>query len=145
MAATPQSYANHTRWHAPFHFFVVPVLLLNVIWALVGLFREPGWNQAEWALVSMALLVLALLARINPLSAQDRIIRLEEQLRYQRLLPADLAARCVELKSSQVVALRFASDEELAGLIERVLGKELHKTADIKKAIRQWRADTHRV
>jgi hypothetical protein len=145
MPATPQSYANHTRWHAPFHFFVVPVLLLNVIWSLVGLFREPGWNNAEWALVSMALLVLAFLARINPLRAQDRIIRLEEQLRYQRVLPAALAARCVELKSAEVVALRFASDEELAGLIERVLGKEIRRTADIKKSITQWRADTHRV
>jgi hypothetical protein len=145
MSATPQSFANHTRWHAPFHFFVVPVLLLNVIWSLVGLFRAPGWNEAEWALVSFALFVLAFLARINPLRAQDRIIRLEEQLRYQRLLPADLAARCVELKGDQVVALRFASDEELAELIGRVLNKELHKASDIKKAIRQWRADTHRV
>ncbi|HYH86267.1 MAG TPA: DUF6526 family protein [Pyrinomonadaceae bacterium] len=145
MAATPQTYANHTRWHAPFHFFVVPVLLLNVFWSLVQLFRAPGWNEAEWALVSVALLVLAFLARINPLRAQDRIIRLEEQLRYQRLLPADLAARSAELTRGQIIALRFASDEELAELIARVLSKELQKAADIKKAIRQWRADTHRV
>jgi hypothetical protein len=145
MPATPQTYANHTRWHAPFHFFVVPVLLLNVIWSLVEFFRAPGWNAAEWALVSVALLVLAFLVRINPLRAQDRVIRLEEQLRYQRLLPAELAARCGELTRGETVALRFASDEELAELIGRVLGKELQKPSDIKKAIRHWREDTHRV
>jgi uncharacterized protein DUF6526 len=145
MAAIPQTYANHTRWHAPFHFFVAPVLLLNVIWSFVQLARAPGWNEAEWALVSLALLVLALLVRVNPLRAQDRVIRLEEQLRYQRLLPAELTARCGELTPGQVVALRFASDEELAELVGRVLGGELRKTADIKKAVRHWRADTHRV
>ena len=145
MPAPPQTYANHTRWHAPFHFFVVPVMLLNVIWSLVQLFRAPGWNEAEWALVSIALFVMAFLVRINPLRAQDRVIRLEEQLRQQRLLPADLAARCGELTRGQTVALRFASDEELAELIGRVLNKELHKPSDIKKAIRHWRADTHRV
>jgi hypothetical protein len=145
MATTPQTFANHTRWHAPFHFFVAPVILLNVVWSVVQFVREPGWNQGEWALVSMALLVLTGLVRLNPLRAQDRIIRLEEQLRYQRLLTAPLAARCAELTPAHIVALRFASDEELEGLAGRVLGGEFSKTGDIKKAVRQWRPDTFRV
>jgi hypothetical protein len=145
MPTAPQTFANHTRWHAPFHFFLIPVMLLNVIWSIVQFVRAPGWNQGEWMLVSLALLIMAFLVRINPLRAQDRIIRLEEQLRYQRLLPAPLASRCDELRHSQVIALRFASDEELEGLVSRVLGGEISKTGDIKKAIRQWRADTSRV
>ena len=145
MAATPQTFANHTRWHAPFHFFVAPVMLLNVVWSIVQLVRYPGWDRAEWVLVSLALLVLAALVRLNPLRAQDRIIRLEEQLRYQRLLPAPLAARCAGLSPGQVVALRFASDAELEGLVNRVLGGELSRPPDIKKAIREWRADWLRV
>lgn len=145
MAATPQTLANHTRWHAPFHFFVAPVMLFNVVWSIVQLVRYPDWDRAVWVLVSLALVVLAALARLNPLRAQDRIIRLEEQLRYQRLLPDALAARCAGLSPAQVVALRFASDAELEGLVTRVLGGELSKPRDIKQAIKVWRADWLRV
>ena len=145
MAGTPQTFANHTRWHAPFHFFLVPVMILNVIWSIVQLVRYPDWDRAVWVLVSLALVVLTALVRLNPLRAQDRLIRLEEQLRYQRLLPAALAARCAGLSPGQVVALRFASDAELEGLVTRVLGGEISKPRDIKKAIREWRPDTFRV
>jgi hypothetical protein len=145
MAATPQTFANHTRWQAPFHFFLVPVMILNVIWSIVQLVRYPDWDRAVWVLVSLALIVLTSLVRLNPLRAQDRLIRLEEQLRYQRLLPAALAARCAALSPGQVVALRFASDAELEGLVTRVLGGEISKPRDIKKAIREWRPDTFRV
>jgi hypothetical protein len=145
MPKAPQTFTNHTRWHAPFHFFLMPVMLLNVIWSIVQFARAPGWNQGEWVLVSFALVMMAFLVRFNPLRAQDRIIRLEEQLRYQRVLPQPLAARCDELRHPQVIALRFASDEELEGLISRVLGGEVSKAGDIKKSIKQWRADTSRI
>ena len=145
MTTTPQSYANHTRWHPPFHFFLMPVLLINVIWAVVVFIRNPGWNQGWWIVVSLALVVLAFLARINPLRAQDRIIRLEEQVRYRLLLPADLARQTEKLSTGQVIALRFASDDELAGLVRQVLEGKLTRPAEIKGAIRNWRADTLRV
>jgi hypothetical protein len=120
-------------------------MILNVIWSIVQLVRYPGWDRAVWVLVSLALIVLTTLVRTNPLRAQDRLIRLEEQLRYQRLLPPALAARCAGLSPGQVIALRFASDAELEGLVTRVLGGELSKPRDIKKAIREWRPDTFRV
>ncbi|MGB8509551.1 MAG: DUF6526 family protein [Pyrinomonadaceae bacterium] len=145
MADVPQTYANHTRWHAPFHFFLAPVLLINFIWAVVLLVMYPGWTQGWWVVVSMALLVLGALVRTNPLRAQDRIIRLEEQLRYQQLLPADLARQARGLTPAQIVALRFASDEELEGLVRRVLDGQFAKPADIKRAITNWRSDTLRV
>jgi len=145
MADTQQSYANHTRWHPPFHFFVIPVMLINVIWAIVDCFKNPGPNQAWWIVVSLALVVMALLVRTNALKAQDRIIRLEERLRYQQLLPAELASQCGSLSAAQMIALRFAADEELEGLIREVLANRLTKTSDIKKAIKNWRGDTFRV
>jgi hypothetical protein len=142
---SPQSYENHTRWHAPFHFFVAPVLLTNVIVAVVQLVR--GFNLDNgWALVvSVALVVLAALVRLNPLKAQDRVIRLEENLRYYQLLPEELARRAASLTTAQTVALRFASDEELEGLVREVLEGRLTKSSDIKRAIKNWRADTLRV
>lgn len=145
MTDTQQSYANHTRWHPPFHFFVLPVMLINFVWAVVECFRNPGRNQAWWIVVSLALVVMAFLVRTNALKAQDRIIRLEERLRYQQLLPAELADQCGSLSAGQMIALRFAADEELEGLIREVLAGRFAKSSDIKKAIKNWRSDTFRV
>ncbi|HEX8145707.1 MAG TPA: DUF6526 family protein [Pyrinomonadaceae bacterium] len=145
MAEVPQTYETHTRWHAPFHFFVVPVLLTNVIVAVVQLVRDPGLDRGWWLVVSIALLVLAALVRLNPLKAQDRIIRLEESLRYYQVLPEELAARAASLTTAQTVALRFAPDEELEGLVREVLEGRLTKPDEIKRAIKGWRADTLRV
>ncbi|HUQ30894.1 MAG TPA: DUF6526 family protein [Pyrinomonadaceae bacterium] len=145
MADNPQTYSNHTRWHPPFHFFVAPVMLINVIWAIVKFVREPGWDQGWWVVVSIALVVLTTLVRINPLRVQDRLIRLEEQLRHQQLLPAELAHEARRLRAGQLVALRFAHDDELEELVRETLAGRLTKPAEIKRAIKQWRADTARV
>ncbi len=145
MADTQQSYANHTRWHPPFHFFALPVLLINVIWSVVVFVKTPGWNHGWWIVVSAALVVLAFVARTNALKVQDRIIRLEEKLRYQQLLSAELAEQAGLLPVGQIIALRFASDGELEGLVREVLGGRLTKSAEIKKAIKNWRSDTFRV
>ena len=145
MADTPQSYDNHTRWHAPFHFFLAPVLLTNVIIAVVQLVRDPGLDRGWWLVISIALVVLGALVRVNPLRAQDRIIRLEESLRYYQLLPEELAQRAASLTTAQTVALRFAPDEELEGLVREVLEGRLTKPDEIKRAIKGWRADTLRV
>lgn len=145
MDESPQTYENHTRWHAPFHFFVAPVLLTNVVVALVQLVRDPGLDRGWWLVVSMALVALAALVRMNPLKAQDRIIRLEESLRYYQLLPEELAQRAAALTTGQTVALRFASDEELEGLVREVLEGRLRKPDEIKRAIKSWRPDTLRV
>ena len=74
MPPTAQTYANHTRWHPPFHFFVLPVMLINVVWSIVYFFLHPGWIQGWCIVASIALLVLTIVARTNPLRAQDRIM-----------------------------------------------------------------------
>ncbi len=145
MADIQQSYANHTRWQPPFHFFVMPVMLINFVWAIVDFVKTPAWHQGWWIVVSLALVVLAFLVRINALKVQDRVIRLEERLRYQQLLPADLTQQCGSLAIGRIIALRFASDEELESLVREVLGGRLTKSAEIKRAIKNWRGDTFRV
>jgi hypothetical protein len=142
---TPQTIANHTRWHPPFHFFIVPVMLINFIWSVVQLVRTPGWESGRWAVVSLALLGLTFFVRLNPLKAQDRVIRLEEELRYQRVLPAGLIQQTGTLTPRQIIALRFAADDELEELVSAVVTGKLTKPVEIKRAIRKWRADTFRV
>lgn len=145
MANAPQAYANHTRWHPIFHFFLVPVMAINLIWSIVLCYQNPGWTQWWWTIVSIALVVMMFLVRTNSLKVQDRLIRLEEQLRYQRLLTSDLAQRASGLSPRQIIALRFAPDDELESLVNDVLAGKFNKPADIKRAIKNWRADQFRV
>ncbi len=140
-----QSYKSHTRWVPAFHFFVLPVLLANVIVSAFRLVNDPrgvtGWNL----IVAIALFLGVFLLRGMPLRAQDRVIRLEERARFDRLLPGDLRPRVGELTTAQIIALRFAPDEEVPDLTRRALDGELKTQADIKRAIKNWRADTLRV
>ena len=145
MATTPQTFANHTRSQPPFHFFVVPVMLINVIWSVVQFVTGPTLNSGWWIIVSLALVVLAFLVRLNSLRVQDRLIRLEETLRYRQILSATLCQETAALTPGQIIALRFAGDEELEELVGAVLAGKLARTSEIKRAIKGWRADTFRV
>jgi Family of unknown function (DUF6526) len=139
-----QSYKSHIRWLPAFHFFAVPVLLLNTINELRHLYNDPSRSTAFAAIVAAAILTVAFLSRIQALTAQDRLIRLEMRLRLQPLLPTELMARFNELTPPQLVALRFASDGELADLVRTVL-KDGTKQGAIKKLIKQWQPDLLRV
>ena len=143
--ADTQTYATHRRFVPRFHFFAVPILSLNVLVQIYVLIRHfSGW--AIWnLLVALAFVALALATRSMATTAQDRIIRLEETLRLQRCLPADLQGRIGELTTGQMIGLRFCADDELAELTRAVLGGELRGREDIKKRIKSWRPDTLRV
>jgi len=142
---TPQNYANHTRWHPPFHFFILPVMLINFIWAIVVFAKAPDRNSGWWIVVSLALLMLSLFVRTYSIKVQDRIIRLEESLRYRQILSPAIIQEAAALTTPQIIALRFAGDDELQELIGQTLAGKFAKTKDIKQAVRNWRADTFRV
>jgi len=141
----PQTYANHVRLHPPFHFFLIPSALVLLILTIVNVVRHSD-RLESWILLLIGVMaaVAIPLIRINPLRAQDRVIRLEERLRLAALLNEPLKSRIGDLTESQIVALRFASDAEVAALAEKALKEQL-KAADIKKAVVSWRADLFRV
>lgn len=140
-----QNFANHTRFVPAFHFFIVPVLLINFIQSLVQLRNGIGFASVLSVLVAAAVLALAFAARIFALTAQDRVIRLEMQLRLARLLPADLQPRIEEFTASQLVALRFAGNNELAALARQVLDEKLDDKKAIKRRVKDWQGDFLRV
>jgi hypothetical protein len=144
MAEPEQNYKNHTRFFPPFHFFVLPVFLLNVIVTAWLLYRTPSRLGVWQLVVAVALLLAALTARVMALAVQDRVIRLEMRLRMRELLPPDLQARIPSITREQCVALRFASDAELAGLVRKVVAGELKSQADIKQQITHWQPDYFR-
>ena len=137
-----QSFESHARWLPPFHFFVLPVLLINIgfqiYWCVRAWFSVSGMLSV---LVAVALFVGIGTARGMALKVQDRVIRLEERLRFERVLPADMHARIGEFTIDQIVALRFASNAELPDLARKVLDEKMVDRKEIKKMIKTWRPD----
>jgi len=139
---TEQNYANHVRLVPTFHFFVVPVMVLNFVWSIFRLVHNGfTWDGLIGVLTALALVLLMFHARLFALRVQDRVIRLEERQRMSRLLPEDLRPRIVEFTPGQLVALRFASDDELPALARKVLNDKLTDGKVIKQAVKNWRAD----
>lgn len=139
-----QTYANHVRYSPLFHFVATPILLGNLLVTGWWLYREPSLITAWAFILAIGLEALLLVSRLMALRVQDRLIRLEESLRFARVLPPDLQAAVAALRTRHFVALRFAPDEELAGLVRRIQAGELDDQKSIKLAIRNWKADTLR-
>src|SRR5688500_5474032 len=136
-----QNYANHVRWYPLVHFVITPLLTINLIYQIVRLGFEPDWDHGFEVIVAIVLILMSLASRLQALKAQVRVIRLEERLRYLEILSPELAARATALPTGKMISLRVASDEELPGLVERVLAGELSTGKEIKSKIRDWRAD----
>src|SRR3974390_3493910 len=102
--AEPQSFAHHTKWVPLFHFFVIPVLLLNFGTSIYRWIHF-GYGSGGFIniLTATALLGMAFSARLSTLTVQDRVIRLEERLRLEKLLPADLKGNVEEFTREQLM------------------------------------------
>jgi hypothetical protein len=140
-----QTYQNHAQLIPLFHYVALPVLLINALWALYSLTQGVGGESLIALAVAVALLLIAFYARGFALVAQDRIIRLEEQLRLRALLPGDLQARINDYTTEQLIGLRFASDGELPALARKVLDNDIADRKTIKQMVQSWRPDYQRV
>lgn len=144
MSTPKQSYATHTRWLPVWHYVAFPITALAALHLLYGAIRHPSVMSALWALYAFAITAGIFASRVMALTVQDRVIRLEMRLRLKEILPAPLYARFGELSMRHLVALRFAGDAEMAGLVERVLKGELSKEKEIKLAVKDWQGDAQR-
>jgi len=137
-----QNFANHARRAPGFHFFVMPVMALNFGWSIYR-WKVAGFSLDAFisVLTAAALLLLMFYTRTFALTVQNRVIRLEERLRLERLLPEDLKPRIGEFTSGQLVAMRFACDAELPALARKVLTDKIQAGKTIKQMVQNWRAD----
>jgi Family of unknown function (DUF6526) len=140
-----QSYANHARMVPGFHYVTAALLLVYLGWTMWHAMTTRGLNEHFQILGACAMVGTYWYARSFPLKAQDRVIRLEEQLRLTRLLPDDLRGRVPELSAGQLIALRFASDAEVADIVRWVLTDKVTDSKLIKQRIKTWRPDHLRV
>ena len=137
-----QDFSNHTRVVPAFHMFALPVLLLNLIDHIYRIFHLGlSFDTIVAVLLAVALIIVALYARLFALTVQDRVIRLEMRLRLEQVLPPDLKPRIPQFTINQLVSLRFASDAELPDLVRRVLEEKMDNRKSIKQLIKTWKAD----
>jgi Family of unknown function (DUF6526) len=136
-----QSYRNHGQRTPAWIFGVLLPFFLNFIWALTRVIRGVTIETVLNLAMAVAFLILWWFVRRMALTVQDRVIRLEMRLRLRDVLPSSMHSDIPRLTRSQLVALRFASDQELAELVREVLAGKLASQKDIKLKIRDWQAD----
>jgi len=140
----PQTYASHRRIEPMQHYVLMPILLITWVATIWFAIKHPTLHSVWTAILAFALLMVAIQTRAYALKVQDRVIRLEETLRLQGLLPDELKGRISELTVKQLVGLRFAADSEVVARTREALDEKLSGEA-IKKRIQAWRPDTFRV
>ena len=143
--APAQNYGNHRKFVRPFHLVALPILLINLIFSAYVAVTSLSVDSVIALLVAFALIIIGLYARMFALGAQDRVIRLEERLRLQELLPADQKHTIDKLTTGQLIGLRFASDGEVVDLVAAVTAEGIDDREEIKKRVTNWRADHQRV
>ncbi|HQW44150.1 MAG: hypothetical protein IPP02_12725 [Chitinophagaceae bacterium] len=139
-----QNFKNHTRLVTGYHGITGLLILAGLIGSIVNLINADAhthYSAALLVVVFLCLIGIFWYARVFALKAQDRAIRAEENFRHYILTGKPFDA---QLRIGQIIALRFASDEELPGLAKKAVAEQLSQK-QIKEAIKNWRADHHRV
>jgi hypothetical protein len=144
MAQPEQNLKNHARFDPMFHGFLAVGALILLGATIYALVRQPDWWGVVRLLGVLWAIVVMFKTRLYALKVQDRVIRLEERLRLAQLLPEATRARIGDLSEGQLIALRFASDGEVAGLVQQTLDGNWDQK-QVKSAIKNWRPDYLRV
>ena len=145
MSGQEQNFQNHAKFVPAYHLWATGLLMLPALY--FGFLAVTDFTVERLAVFafSVGVVVIALFARLFPLGVQDRVIRLEERMRLERLLSDNQRGRIMEFTTEQLIALRFASDEELAELAAQVLERGMADRKEIKQAVKVWRADNQRI
>jgi hypothetical protein len=141
---TEQQFSNHARMHPLYHYVTAPLVLVGLIGSIVNLVNsEPNnfYSASLVVLIFIILLFIGAMLRTYALKAQDRAIRAEECLRYFILSGKAIDAR---LRMGQIVALRFAPDDEFVALADKAATEGL-SPKEIKQLIQRWKGDYRRI
>ena len=142
--STPQSFKNHGRFDPAFHFVLFFVVIVNLVYAGIHLYRQQTISAAWYLVLSLVVFIPLFKLRTYPLKVQDRVIRLEERMRLQALAPEEWHTQIYRLTEDQLIGLRFAADDEVVELAKQALEENLNRK-QIKERIKSWRADNWRI
>ncbi len=144
MSQPSQSFASHAKMVPLYHYWTTLFLVVPTVYFAYVTVTAFSWGALMTLVFAVVVILAAFFARAFPLGVQDRVIRLEERIRMERLL-GDLRDRMDEIPTDLIIGLRFASDDELESLVRRVLDGELADRKSVKAAVRSWRADHQRI
>jgi len=145
MSQSDQNFKNHAKMVPAYHYWMTSMLVLPSLYLGYGVVTDFSFADLVTFIFSVGVVFAAFFARWFALGVQDRVIRLEERMRMEKLLPEDLKHRIPEVTTEQMIALRFASDEELTGLVFTALSEGISDRKTLKQAIKNWRADNQRI
>ena len=145
MSQSDQNFKNHAKVVPAYHYWMTPMLVLPSLYLGYRVVVDFSFADLVTFIFSVGVVFAAFFARWFALGVQDRVIRLEERMRMEKLLPEDLKHRIPEVTTEQMIALRFASDEELTGLVFTALSEGISDRKTLKQAIKNWRADNQRI
>jgi uncharacterized membrane protein YciS (DUF1049 family) len=145
MSDSKQSFAHHAKMVPMYHYWAFGMLFVPTLYFAFMAVTDFSLNRLMVVIFAGGIILAAFFARLFPLGVQDRVIRLEERLRMERVLPDELRNRANEVSTDLLVGLRFAPDEELTELTRQVLDGGLSDRKAVKQAIKNWRADHQRI
>jgi hypothetical protein len=144
-AVPAQNFDNHRKFVPGYHYVAFGLLMINLIYSGYVAVTSFSLDSVVALLLAVALMMIAFYARIFALGAQDRVIRLEERLRLHEILPPEQRSTIGALTTPQLIALRFASDGEVAELVATVISERIEGREEIKKRVKNWRPDHHQL
>lgn len=142
-----QNFKNHARYYPLHHFIITPLTLVFLGWTVNKSNFDTSESTSEsiyFLILALIIVILPLLGRTYALKNQNRIIVMEMRLRYFHLTGKSFYEKEKDLRTSQIIALRFAGDDELLGLVEQAISKKL-SNKEIKMSVRNWKGDYSRV
>jgi hypothetical protein len=139
-----QNFKNHGRTDPWFHIFPFFALVANIVVSIVYMIHHMSFYSAWLVFLSIVVFVPYFKIRLYALKVQDRVIRLEERLRLEALTPSEWHSQIYRLTEDQLIALRFAGDDEVVELAKQALAQNLTRK-QIKEQIKNWRTDNWRV
>jgi hypothetical protein len=145
MSESAQSFENHAKLVPMYHYAAFGLVFVPTVYFIYAAVTSFSVGALMLPAFGAGVILTAFFARVFPLGVQDRVIRLEERLRMERVLPDDLKGRIHEISTNHLIGLRFAPDSELADLTRQVLDGSLSDRKSVKKAIGSWQADNQRI
>ncbi len=141
----PQSAESHAMTVPMYHYVTFSLIFIPTVYFMYVSVTAFSVQSAMTATFAVGVVFATVFARLFPLGVQDRVIRMEERLRLARVLPAEMHGDIESITTGILIGLRFAPDEELEDLVRRVQSGELSDRKAVKMAVKNWRADHHRI
>jgi hypothetical protein len=145
VSGAPQNLDNHAKFVPMFHGVAFGLIAVYTLWSLYVAVTSFSFGALMSLLLGVGVVIVMLFARLFALGVQDRVIRIEERDRLERILGAEKRDAIQGMSTDLLIGLRFASDGEVADLFNAIISEGIADRAEVKKRVKNWRADNQRI